>query len=231
MVDNRTEPIFQDTNCTNSVNLGLTSLCTMRCPACSVSVPQYKAQNVSKHALVDEIVKDAAYMRGLKRIHLTGGEPTMHPQFEQIATSIRKWFDPQYMTIESNGTGYFKYRKLFELFDRVFITHYVKDRIYPGNFDNTSVIECAQRDLGEKLIREEPVTHLQYHSPVAELNVKPCSKWYNPGLPAGWYHSRLYSCCVTFGIDRGLGIPVTPDWKEKITELDMGCGRCLYRGT
>lgn len=228
--NNFTEPLFQGTTNTNTVMLGLTSLCTMRCPNCNISVVQYKEQGIARHAQVEEIIRDAAHLQGLKRLHLTGGEPTMHPQFEHIVNNVRAWFGPQLLTIDTNGTGYRKYRHLFPLFDRVFITHYVKDAIYPGNFDNTEVIQEAEQDLGEKLIRETPVIHKRYHLSLAGED-QPCSKWFNPGLGAGWYNGLLYPCCVSFGIDISLGIPVTRNWREQIVNQPKGCSRCTYNGT
>lgn len=148
----------------------------------------------------------------------------------------------KYLTIETNGSGVNKYEKAFtipNLFDRVFITHYVKDRIYPDNYDNTEVIEWAKTYIGtERLITEEPVEHPRGHDKLVRLGrpygkpyEPPCSKYTDPGLPCGWYDGLLYPCCVSVGIDRHLGIPVTVDWRDKITQRDMGCAACCYRGT
>jgi hypothetical protein len=235
MTDNRTEAIFQGTSCTNSVNLGLTTRCTMNCPHCSIGIPYLKETGQAKHATVEEIRRDAAFMQGLKRVHLTGGEPTMHPEFTFIATHVRSWFNCEYLTIETNGHYYRKYRDYFNmrsLFDKVFITHYEKDAIYPGSPDNTPIIELAQSDIGDRLIREPPVRHDRGHDLISLGAVtNPCTKWFDPGLPAGWYNGLLYKCCVTIGINKDWGIPVTKDWQEQIVKLPMGCEMCCYRGT
>lgn len=248
--DNRTDPLFKSTTCTNSVNLGITTLCTMRCPKCSVGVPVYKGTPFARHAELDEIKRDAKLMRPMRRVHLTGGEPTMHPHFSVIAMHAREWFEAMYLTLETNGAYYMKYRDLFSEetnpFDRVFITHYLKDAIYPGSPDNTAIIEVAEKDLGDLLIREPPVVHSESHltqvgmlaSPFHPLDAKQgleepfaCSKYFEPGLPCGWYNGRLWKCCVSVGIDLNFSIPVTPDWREKIMGLTMGCRSCCYRGT
>lgn len=231
-MDNRSEPLFQGTSNQNSINLGLTTLCTMRCPNCSLSMNEVRSKGLGRHVDPVLIQRDAQLMQGLRRVHVTGGEPTMHPNFRSIIPLLREWFNCELLTIETNGFGYQKYRDLFRLFDRVFITHYVKDAIYPNSPDNSSIIEQAQQDLGEALIQEAPVIHERYHSLlIAGEDVQPCSKWHSPGLPAGWYEGRLYSCCVTYGIDRNLGIPVTLSWREDIQKQPMGCERCLFRGT
>lgn len=171
----------------------------------------------------------------------------MHPEFRRIcgwigAMKIQK--DVQYLTIETNGSGVLKYADLFTdpgYFDRVFITHYVKDKIYPDNYDNTEVIEWAKSNIGDRLITEEPVEHTRGHDKLVQLGgpfakssenyEPPCSKFWDPGLPCGWYDGLLYPCCVSVGIDRKLGIPVTEDWRQRITHLPMGCERCCYKGT
>jgi hypothetical protein len=231
-MSNRDEPLFQGTNNTNTINLGITTYCSMKCPNCSVSVPAIAKAKAARHAELREIKRDAEVLRPLKRVHVTGGEPTLHPEFVAIATSARGWFDAEHLTLETNGHFYRRYKDvIFLMFDRVFITHYVKDAIYPGSPDNTAIIEEAQADLGSRLIREPPVEHTTAHRTGLTLVGEPCSKWYSPGLPAGWYDGRLYACCVSFGIDRELGIPVTPDWRERIQAAEMGCGRCCYKGT
>lgn len=245
MTDNRTEPLFQGTTNTNTINLGLTTLCTMRCPKCSLGMVEAKAMGTARHVPLDLIMEHAKILIAeapLRRVHLTGGEPTMHPNFDFIAEFCRRMFHyyVTYVTIETNGTGYMKYRDLFRsshIFDKVFITAYVKDKIYPGNFDNTEIIELAKTDVNHRLVVEPPVVHERQHLKLIEMDklagdqVKPCTKWYKPGLPSGWYDGQLYSCCVSYGIDSALGIPVTPDWRDHINKVSMGCERCLYRGT
>lgn len=237
LFDNRTHPVFKGTTATNTVNLGLTTKCSMRCPNCSLGMVRDLEDGSAKHAHVEEIVRDSCLMRPMRRVHLTGGEPTIHPQFALIAAAARTWFNAEYVTLETNGTHYKKHREtIYDCFDLVFITHYVKNKIYPGNFDNTEIIELAQKDLGDRLIREEPVVHASAHRLTPRAGVHgACTKWHSPGLASGWYDGRLYACCVSYGIDRSLGIPVTPDWREKIALMaanaEMGCNRCVYGGT
>jgi hypothetical protein len=228
--DCRTHPIFQGQNNTNSLNLGLSTHCTMKCPKCSIAVPREKEQGTARHAMIADIVRDAKWMQGLRRVHLTGGEPCVNPMFRYIAEHVRKWFNCAYVTIETNGSYYTKYRDVFQTFDLVFITHYEANAVYEGSPDNTEIIEQADKDLGDRLIREPAVRHTTEHG-LLQLGAVPCSKFYEPGLPAGWYNSLLYSCCVSVGINPNLGIPVTEDWRERIKDLPMGCGHCCFRGS
>jgi hypothetical protein len=232
----RTHPILQDTTMLNSVNLGITTFCSMRCPKCSINIPEIARKKEARHATVPEILKAASVMKPMRRVHLTGGEPTIHPLFQYLVKKIRYWFEAEYVTLETNGVYLDRFKHLIgNNCDLVFITHYQKDAVYEGNPDNTHIIQEAEAFLGSKLVREEPVRHVQSHlrlKPTGPLSdVQPCTKWWDPGLPCGWYNGKIYPCCVTFGIDESLGIPVTPDWREILPTVDKGCDRCLYRGT
>lgn len=243
--DTRTDGIMRGTTPTNSVNLGITTKCTMRCPHCSIDVPKRATDGTAGHADKKKVIDDLWTMcaaGALRRVHLTGGEPTMHPEFYDIVNELvklRLLGKIEYLTIETNGSGMNKHGPLFTanwLFDRVFITHYVKDKIYPGNYDNTHVIEWAKDQIGAKrLIVEPPVEHSRGHAGLTALgtpqSVSPCTKYFDPGLPCGWYDGLLYPCCVSVGIDRRFGRPVTENWRDWIGSLDMGCSSCLYRGT
>lgn len=247
--DNRTHPIYQGQNCTNSLQLVITTYCSMRCPRCSISIPKHKAEKTARHATLAEMERDSVYLQGLRSIKLTGGEPTIHPKFREIVEMVRERFHPSYLAIETNGVFFNRYRTLFKSFDLVFITHYEKDAIYPGSPDNTKIIELAEKQLGSRLIREVPVRHTTEHFLNLELklpgtiegknvasvenSVKPftCSKWTKPGLPSAWYNGKLYACAVSLGIDERLGVPVTEDWREKIRWIPKGCSNCCFRGT
>lgn len=247
---NRTAEIFRDTNNKNTINLGITTLCSMKCPKCSIGMPALMKEKKAYHLAKTDILDDLTVLTersNLRRIHITGGEPTLHPEFKQIVdivfggpdNSRRYEHFAEYVTIETNGWGYLKYREVFESFDKVFITHYLADAMYKGSPDNTEIIETAQKDLGSKLIREPPVIHSTQHKteitqlgkvriPVIET---PCSKWSNPGLPCGYYNRMLYPCCVSFGIDPIYAVPVTPNWRDLIDMFPKGCNRCCYQGT
>lgn len=234
----RTDPVFKDTTNLNSLNLGITTRCSMKCPNCSIDVPYIAEEKEATHAKIADIARDAAFMRPLRRVHVTGGEPTLHPEFGMLSSLVREMFHAQYVTLETNGARLVKYLDVVKAFyDRVFITTYEEDAVYPGSPSNLDVIETAKRHLRSgQLILEPPVRHTQSHVQVLSLRQTkdeevPCSKWYDPGLPAGWYNGLLYPCCVSFGIRAAGGIPVDANWRERIVNIPMGCQVCCYRGT
>lgn len=243
----RSHPILRDTTNLNTVNLGITTYCSMRCPNCSVKSPQLMKEKRAVTETWEDIQTAGAMMRPMRRVHVTGGEPTLHPKFDVIANNVKEWFEAQYVTLESNGFAYERWRNyIIRHFDLVFITNYAKDAIYPGSPDNADVIKRAQDDLGDRLIVEEPVTHARCHKEIKEplplwtdqsghmfqvIEARACSKWVDPGLPAAYYNGQLYACCVSSGIDESLSIPLTENWRVKIQNLNKGCKYCVYYGS
>lgn len=244
----RTHPIFKGTTTINSVNLGITTRCTMKCPNCSIGIPALQQAKKDRDAPIAELARAGAIMTSmgrfpLRRVHLTGGEPTFHRYFSYIAEHVRNWFlGTEFITIETNGTLYKRYKDVLkEFFDLVFITHYVKDKIYPDNPDNTEIIAEAKEFLGDKLVIEAPVEHTQaHHKGLIHLGTRTdkidpeldaCGKFHYPGLACAYYNNRIYPCCVTVGIDPALSIPLSQNWREEIVKVDKGCVTCCFRGT
>jgi len=238
-----THPILQNTLQTNSINFGITTRCTMICPKCSIDVPGIKNRKEAQDASISTIHWTASVLtaRGtFQRVHITGGEPTIHHAFGLMTPEFKDWFKAEYLTLETNGALVLKHIEVIKKhFDLVFITHYVKGAIYPDNFDNTEIIKRAKQELGDKLITEPPVRHDLEHIKLSlrtedqkRAEHVACSKFYEPGLPCAWYDGYLYPCCVSFGIDRDrYKVPVTEDWRTVIQDQNKGCSNCLYRGT
>ena len=238
MNDNRSESIFQNTTQTNTVNLAITTLCTMRCPLCTLDMPVLMQAKQAKHADVQDIERDLKLMAPLRRVHLTGGEPTIHPDFERIVKHAKDWAGCVYLTIETNGARFDRYADLFDaMFDKVFITRYEAGSMYDNSPGNSDIIERAAKLLGDRLIQEPAAVHSRAHEagPIANPDDVEgeivCSKAIKPGLPCSWFDGLLYSCCVTPGIDKSVGIRVTKDWRQRIVQRARGCALCAFRGT
>jgi len=82
----------------------LTPECNLACRHCWIS-PKYKNAGVAGEYLPLDlflsIIEQAAPL-GLTTVKLTGGEPLLHPQFDEILEYMRK--SDYRLTIETNGT-------------------------------------------------------------------------------------------------------------------------------
>jgi len=85
--------------------LYLTACCNLRCRHCWVN-PVYEGQALKPDSYIDPVVLKSAIKEarelGLSNVKLTGGEPTLHPNFREIVTFLKEEELPTHM--ESNGT-------------------------------------------------------------------------------------------------------------------------------
>lgn len=231
----REDPLFQGTTFYNSVNFSITTACSMKCPKCTLAMPAIaRALRGARHQTLDEIADAAEKLRGLRRVHVTGGEPTLHPKFEGAVALLRHIARPEILTLESNGFRVLKHADVINLyFDRVFITQYVEGKVYPGSPDNRKVIEEARAILGPRLITEPPVEHAIAHG--ENTSTKPCSKLRESGLPSAYFNGKMYRCCVEPGMDvllgTNLGVPLTKGWRDDLSQRLPHCEQCAFAGT
>jgi pyruvate-formate lyase-activating enzyme len=72
------------------------------------------------------------FFRGIERIHLTGGEPSLHPKFKEWAPKFRELFQCRDLTVESNGFGFQRFPEVFAHFDVVYASLYSEATFVPG---------------------------------------------------------------------------------------------------
>lgn len=103
------------------VHLDLTSRCNMDCIACWNESPLVTGglkrddthANVLSYQTVTHLIDDLIQLRGMRRLKLSGGEPTMHPKFKEILAYLRK--KDKYTEIEINTNFSLVDEKLIKL--------------------------------------------------------------------------------------------------------------------
>lgn len=97
VMDGRSAPGRRSWN----LRIGLTSRCNIRCKYCLPAGPQGVITQASLQELVE--VQRAAYEVGIRRVHYTGGEPTVRRDFLDILRAAKEiGFDQQIVT--TNGS-------------------------------------------------------------------------------------------------------------------------------
>lgn len=109
-----------------SFDLYITNVCNLHCKNCIVL--DYKGRVTIPHlslAEIKEIIEKIPVQ--LEQIQLVGGEPTLHPQLEEIVLYLKQSNKAQKLSIVTNGTNYTpETARIFEMFDKVIHTEYVK---------------------------------------------------------------------------------------------------------
>lgn len=100
----------------DQIEIDLTYLCNLRCNNCNRSSAQApESLHLELEQLRQFVVDSIEQGRKWKRIRLLGGEPTLHPQFEEvfgILDPLRSLYPDMKIEVVSNGYGEKVRRKL-----------------------------------------------------------------------------------------------------------------------
>lgn len=205
----------------HSINYMITTHCNRVCPDCCCNIPNLRNK---KHFDWNYLVESAKYFKGIFRINLTGGEPTLHHNFVELVPKLKDLFNCTLLTIESNGYNFKKFPQIFTYFDTVYASVYT-EKTYPGSISNEKDIEFLEEYLkGTKTkVFSGDIVHIQ-------KNVKPSGKICERGKSetVSYANGYLYPCCVAPGVKDSLGIPLTYNWKKDILEVPLPCNNCLF---
>lgn len=186
----------------------------MTCPNCSYGMNWRDA----KHTPIDEIIGALKWFDGIDRISLTGGEPTAHPHFHQIARLVRQALPEMKLGLETNATLYPKFKESLPMFDSIDATHYTPDA-WDGCPDNTAKIELLQKDYPR--LRVLKAKHVTMEN---NRGSNPCGR----EARAHWSHGLIYGCCAAPGVKGAIGIELQDGWHEKLKATRLPCKNCIY---
>jgi organic radical activating enzyme len=201
-----------------SINYIITTYCNRTCPDCCCNI------ETKQHFNWDYIQASVKYFRNMPRIHLTGGEPTIHPDFKEIVPKLKELFGCTRLTIESNGVNFRKFPEIFTYFDEVYASIYT-ERTHKGCLSNEKDVKFLQKYLEKTSTKffSGDIIHFS-------KNTKPSGRICERGLSetVSYYNNKVYPCCVAPGVKDSKGILVTPNWKKDILEVPLPCSNCLF---
>ena len=198
------------------VEIDLTFACNLRCFNCDRSCTQ--AEDM-RHMGMDQIVHFLAEIRVsgrfLRRIRILGGEPTLHPRFDEILDLLVAWRDAEspltVVELVSNGHG----DRVRATLDRVPVGLRVKDTAKTGRFQP----------------KYEAFNLAPVDDPLFSATDFRNGCWITQDCGLGLNTFGWYPCSVAGGIDRvfgeGLGLPSLPrDPYQLLDGLRWACARC-----
>lgn len=209
-----------------SVNFCLTSRCNRRCPNCCVGI----GLTTETDALYDlswKQIKEAGEIFGfVEKFNITGGEPSFHKQFKEIAPKLRSTLKCDKLVIESNGYGLRHFPESFLLFDLITITRYGHQ--YEGDLTNDRDIAfmkkfLLERGLSDKLLVGESVQH---YARIERGSNNYCHRAFSGGV--SYWNGKIFPCCTAQGMTGGIGIPLTKNWRMEIMEVELPCQSCAF---
>jgi len=206
----------------SSINLTLTTWCSMACPDCCCDIPN-KPRSEKNHVSWEYLETAAVHLRGIERINLTGGEPSLHPQFQDFVPRLKDLFGCRLLTIETNGYGFKRFPETYRSFDSIYCSHYT-DKSFDGCPDNTDKIAFI-KDYFSGAGPEFIVGEIDF-VPRSRRGTKPCHRAF--GTAVAYANGRLYPCCVGPGLPVPHGIALTANWRSEILAASMPCNGCFF---
>ena len=190
------------------VSLDLTTHCDRRCPDCCCGIG---INRKLQHHSWEYFENAAQFIHGIERIHLTGGEPTVHPQFAEFVPKLRALFGCKTLTLQTDGHGAKRYAETLAHFDHIYASRYDTNHadidFIGGRFITTewagAFTPRSQRGSG-----------------------KPCQRGFSETV--AYADGRMFGCCVAPGIDGAQSISLCADWKEKIEAVPLPCKECMF---
>lgn len=214
------KPITQLLGCqykvaSDLIEIDLTYLCNLRCNNCNRSSAQAPASVHLSLNDVSRFVNDSlAARRDWARIRLLGGEPTLHPEFEQVIAELLRYkeqFPTTRIQLVTNGFG----QKVRAILERI------PDAI---ETENSSKSGAMQPEFGPFNLAPQDSPAFRY----ADYR-NGCSIMNACGI--GLTPQGYYPCAVAGGIDRVRGVQrgrtsLPPPEDQMRDLLADACGLC-----
>lgn len=204
----------------DSISYALTTHCNMRCPNCCAGITDMPKSMKSFYSW-EYIENSAKYFKGIRRINLTGGEPSVHPNFQEFIPRLKDLFNCEVLSIWTNGTMFKKKPDAWEYFDEIHISNYTPDT-FDGCPDNTKDIEWIKNKYPDKKIYSTEVEHI----PKERRGTKPCFRAYSETVE--FVDGKIYPCCASSALSEQKYIELCDNWMEEILKVLPPCHVCLF---
>jgi glycosyltransferase involved in cell wall biosynthesis len=214
----------------NRLALPITRGCNRRCPECTaVEREGFLANPIS----IVELKEVGNLIGSIEKIEVTGGEPSFHPKFKEISENLHKWFQCKDIMLLTNGWAFSKDDNLPILlnYDRVYITHYNDNfaKLYEEK-SNTHLVKKLESYLKNYPKIQFWPQDMDSHNPIKEPVpwASGCLYDYDKSDMISYHEGQLYGCCTAWQLDyRGKGIPLTKEWRDHLSEIELPCNKCF----
>lgn len=201
----------------DSIWIDLTIACNQGCVHCCCNVHERPA----KHCTWEELEALAKHVYGIRRIHLTGGEPTAHPKFGELVPKLKALFGCEEMTIWTNGFKARENAEAFKCFDVVYATRYDDNEQF-RQFDNHADVQFLVDNYGATFL--EGSTHVDR---ARRGSGEPCGRGTSDKMII-YSEGRLFPCCVMPGIPGSQSVAPSANWKAETLATPMPCSDCWF---
>ena len=198
----------------------ITDFCNLNCPLCSRSVA---LETEKKHISVEYMKEVSRYFKPYEfhTIKITGGEPTLHPDFLEICALLPEYFPAHEYEMATNGFRLQQYidKKELAIFSRISFSRYpgFNDTIYNNLLEthadsNLYFIDREIKPFDDVFVpRKTPYFRYAFCEPAQNILI--CN-------------DRLYPCPLAVSNalrqninSEAVSIPVDGNWRESMQRL------------
>jgi hypothetical protein len=217
----------------NKIQVPIVRVCNRQCPNCCAreQLTWYNKSITEKEISLDELIWAGKLIGKIEYLEITGGEPTLHSQFEELTNNLPKIFQCDDVMLVTNGWLFGKDPSKLPLllkYKRFYLSHYTEQFVEKyGGVTNTNEINLVLKFLKEhdiSLINYFDISeHFVYNLPYSGI---PCGHYKSNMI--SYYEKYLYGCCVAWSIPfRGRGIPLTENWRMYLEKIETPCDQCF----
>ena len=217
-----------------ALNFIITDFCNLDCEYCIQGVSfikEKKIMSLEDIRYYSKLIKEDEF----NLIKLSGGEPTLHPQFGKVCEALKTLFPGRQYYIATNGKMLKKHLNMIDNID------YVQLSNYPGVNDEeyNEILKNKDRFPNIIFIKKQKDSELENVFVANNLNLKKAYKYclrHFPPYIKTIHNRRIYQCCVIFGNamrqkinHKEISVEFDKNWRENLLKLDINrfCKTCF----
>lgn len=220
--------IFKQSRKIRKIHIPITTKCNRSCSDCFAKdlIPE------GKDIPVQQLYDESRNIGFINEIEISGGEPTLHSNFEEITYSLRNIYDcPDFMLV-TNGAIFEKHEFKLPLllkYNRVWLSHYNDEfkKKYGGK-TNTEIVVKIRKFLDGSGTHLYEIPIVNHHSEKEKSQCDECPQ-YNSSM-VSCFNGKLHGCCVAWSRVDSKGILLSPEWRGWLNEIDIPCEGCRFKG-
>ena len=211
------------------LEIAVTDFCNLSCPLCSQGTPIQKNKQTTQLSQWREL-SQFFKANEFEVIKISGGEPTMHPEFGEICRELPQLFPASSYQLATNGFKLMDFLDVLSVFQQIDLT------LYPG--ENDEVFRRLDEQMLPNMMSSRKRDYVELEDVFRESNTGRQNIYQNCGYRKvkKIVQNRIYQCCVVFGQSVRQNIPlaeisveIDKNWRENLAKLNIErhCERCF----